>query len=194
MNETPSDFGVTWLNEVLDDQAAYERFARFHEQLLNTVHGRISPKYWAKIAASDILQTSFRTFYRRVVANKIVVRDEDEAMAMIAAISRKKLLKKLKYWGAQQRNEDGFSIREVAQELDPKNIAPDERARFEEIVAAIRSKLPSEELYEVLDRVIEGYTSTEIREMMPEVSDYFVRLVRKKSRETLEEFLLKDFL
>jgi DNA-directed RNA polymerase specialized sigma24 family protein len=190
MNESTPKFGAKWLNEVLDDSAAYERFAQFHNQLLKSMDRRISEQYWGRIAASDILQTAFRTFYRRVVTDKLVVHDEGEAMAMIAAISKKKLLKKIEYFNADKRTGE-VAIGELASVLDPHHISPDEQARCREIIEATQARLPSERLHPVLDRVIEGYTSKEIREMMPDVADHYVRLVRKTLREILEEWLAK---
>lgn len=72
--------------------------------------------------------------------------------------------------------------------LYPLRVSPDEQSRCREIVEATQFRLPSERLYPVLDRVIEGYTSVEIRETMPDVSDHCVILVRKTLREILEEF------
>ena len=191
-NERSSNDPVEWLESTLSDEQAMQRFCQFYETLLARTRRRISEKFRSRIGAEDILQTTFRTYYRRVIENKLGPSDENEAMAVITTIAYRKLMKKFEYFSAAKRGaQNDVTLGDLAMVLDPTNPSEDEQSRVEDIRCLTRKQLPTE-LWPALDKVMEGYTAAEIREMYPEVSDYFERMVRRKLREVLEQLIAMD--
>ena len=184
------NFGADWLERVLTDEEAMQRFSDFYANLLARTQRQISERFRTRFGAEDVMQTTFRTYYRRVIEKKLGPGNEGEAMALITTIAYKKLLKKIEHYSFKKRDGE-ITLSDLALVLDPQNPSPDEEARVEEVRQLTQRKLPKE-LWEPLDLVMGGYTASEVRAHCPNVSDYFERLVRKKLRETLEELIALD--
>lgn len=87
-----------------DEEAAREVFERYMNRLVALARSRLSDKLQQKFDADDIVQSAFRSFFRRAQDRQFAIRRSGELWALLASITRHKLLKKAEHYRQQKRN------------------------------------------------------------------------------------------
>jgi RNA polymerase sigma-70 factor, ECF subfamily len=151
-----------------DAQAAEEVFARYAQRLTSLAEQHLSRKLASRLDGADVVQSVFRTFFRRSAAGEFRIDSSDELWRLLVRITLQKARAKGRHHTAR--------IRDVAAE-QPGNVAaflaetvahepgPEEAAVLVDQIETLLRGLPA--LYcDLLRLRLEGYS----------VSDTAVRL------------------
>jgi RNA polymerase sigma-70 factor (ECF subfamily) len=161
-----------------DPRAAEECFARYAQQLTRLAEQQLSRRLAARLDGADVVQSVFRTFFRRSAAGEFHIDSSAELWRLLVQIT----LQKARAYGRQHtagvrdvaaEAPDGAALLHEAAAHEP---GPDEAAALVDQIEAVLRGLPA--LYcDLLQLRLEGYS----------VSDAAVRL--SVSRRTVQRGL-----
>jgi RNA polymerase sigma-70 factor (ECF subfamily) len=176
-----------------DEAAAAEVFHRFAVRLRGLARKRLDRLLRAKVDAEDVLQSVYRSFFRRHAEGEYELGSWDSLWGLLTVITLRKCGRRARYFRSARRD----AGREV--ELPPRP-ADASRADFEAIA---RDPTPSEaaRLAETLEQVmrdltererailalsLQGYTTFEVSEQVGR-TERTVQRVLQRVRRRLEE-------
>lgn len=110
-----------------DDEAAAELFGRFVDRLVGLAKSRLSPKLARRVDPEDVVQSAYRSFFRRTQAGNFEVDDAEQLWRLLAAITINKVRRTVKRNTAQRR--DVGAEESVASDLQPYLVGPEAIAR-----------------------------------------------------------------
>lgn len=90
--------------ELGDESAADELYARYVERLRRLAESRLSARVKQRVDADDIVQTVFRTFFRRGRDGEFHVSESGTLWRLLAAITVNKVRMKVRYEGRSRRD------------------------------------------------------------------------------------------
>ena len=125
------------------DAAARELLARFSARLVATARRRLSPRLQAKVSPEDVLQSVLRTFFRRLDAGEIELRDWGGLWGYLALTTLYKCRRNAVRYAAAKRD----AAREVSLSVTgpggPCELAVPDREPTPEEAAAFADELES---------------------------------------------------
>jgi RNA polymerase sigma-70 factor (ECF subfamily) len=142
-----------------DPRAAEECFAKYAQRLTRLAEQQLSRRVAARVDGADVVQSVFRTFFRRSAAGEFRIDSSGELWRLLVQIT----LQKARAYGRQHSAgvrdvaaevPDGAALMRVAMTHEP---GPDEAAALVDQIEAVLHGLPA--LYcDLLQLRLEGYS------------------------------------
>lgn len=179
-----------------DEHAAREIYDRYVARLIGLARSRLSRKVSRRVDPEDVVQSAFRSFFRKAEAGEFVLARTDDLWRLLAAITLHKTLKQVDRQFAQKRglkNEESVGPEGSTLGIAPQRLArepaPDEALMLlEELQLVMSNLLPLHR--EMLQLQLQGQSIEEISRST-ERTEHQVRRVIKKVKEELEQRLAK---
>jgi RNA polymerase sigma-70 factor (ECF subfamily) len=129
-----------------EDQAARELLSRYSTQLISVARRRLGPRLAVKVDPDDVLQSVFRTFFRRLGGGEVELRDWTSRAGLLSLLTLRKCQLKARHYAAARRDarlETSFGIGEIgfAMSIPDRAPTPDEVAAFSELVERLLGDL-----------------------------------------------------
>lgn len=86
-----------------DPSAAVELDHRYRQRLCRLVQRALDSSIRQREDPEDVVQTVLRTYFRRAARGEFQIADSSDLWALLALITRRKILKRAKYHGAAKR-------------------------------------------------------------------------------------------
>jgi RNA polymerase sigma factor (sigma-70 family) len=142
-----------------DAQAAEEIFARYAQRLTSLAEQQLSHKLAARLDGADVVQSVFRTFFRRSAAGEFRIDSSDELWRLLVQITLQKARAKSRHHTAGPRNvaAEAPGRGALLYELVAHEPGPEEAAALVDQVEALLRGLPPQ-YCELLQLRLEGHT------------------------------------
>jgi DNA-directed RNA polymerase specialized sigma24 family protein len=169
--------------------AAGAQVDHFAGRLLAVARARLDPRLQTKVDASDVVQSVFRTYFRRAARGDFVATDPDSLLALLVRITIRKCCQQADHFLAARRdvrresNHDANSDNLPVPSADPM---PEEEAALRETIEWLRLQLGSPRKQQILDLSLEGYGIMEISAKL----GYYERGV-ERVRAEIKDLLLQ---
>lgn len=146
-----------------EDAAARELLARYSTQLIGVARRRIGPRLRAKEDPEDVLQSVFRTFFRRLDAGEVDLQGWGSLWGLLSLMALRKCQHREERYSAARRD----VTREVsltppgrgAVAVPNREPSPEEVSAFTELVAGLARGLTGRDR-EVFEGLLAGEGST----------------------------------
>jgi RNA polymerase sigma-70 factor, ECF subfamily len=174
-----------------DEDAAAELFHRFARRLAALAGRRLGPRVRAKVDPEDVVQSAFKSFFRRQSAGRFQLRDWGALWALLTTITLRKCGHKVAYLHGAKRDIDREAAPLGSDLCDPSwnfladDPTPHQAAVLTETVNQFLLRLDGSHR-DIFSLALEGYSSPEIAERI-DVTERTVQRVLKRVREKLEE-------
>jgi RNA polymerase sigma factor (sigma-70 family) len=172
-----------------DSQAMQQLFDRYSEQLVRLAGKNIHPALLKRFDGEDVVQSVFRTFFRRQEEGKIQIEHSQQLWQLLATITLCKTRSHARRHTAEKRNakaEEGIAADLQLFEREPS--PEDALAMWEEIDAALDG-LP-ERAGKILSNRLEGKNKSEIAKEMNLSRQTIHRILRLVEERLTERFEL----
>lgn len=176
------------LSGLTGDRAAREIFRSFAVRLVGLARLRLDARLRGKEDPEDVVQSVFRTFFRRHSEGQFRFDDWDDLWTVLALITSRKCINRVAHFRAQRRDfrkeldaeEDASGWQALAREP-----TPEEAVLLEEAVTHLLGQLGERERAIVV-LALDGYSVAEIAERLGR-TNRTVQRVLKCVRESLQE-------
>jgi RNA polymerase sigma-70 factor (ECF subfamily) len=173
-----------------DEDAARQLFDLYAEQLVLLARKRISQRLASRIDAEDIVQSSFRTFFRRCEEGQFTFKDPDDVCKLLARITIHKTFRQIAFHKRAKRDATaeaphGDEAQDVLLKLVTCDPSPEEAAIFLDQLEHFFSQLGAEKL-RILQMRMEGYSNVEIAAALG-ITDRTLRRRMEEVREIAEK-------
>ena len=183
----PSDHSLLRRYRNGEQGAATELYLRYASRLFGLARRQSSAALASRVTPDDVVQSVFRTFFRRVSDGGYDVPPGDELWQLLLVLALNKIRSLGKYHGAARRNVAAtFSIEGLEHALPDRNTADDTSLRILEmtIEELVKDFQPSQQ--EMIRFRIEGHTVPAIAELTQR-SQRSVERVLQKFRSMLSK-------
>ena len=173
MSETTSDQRLIHGLAANGETAFFELDRRFRERLCQRVRFRMNEKYRRRESPEDVVQSVFRTYFRRNAEGSYDLKSVDDLWNLLCAITRLKILKHVEYHNAGirdiDREDNEFDVSNLLQDTTPDerllagvllDILQSEDTETESIADIYWLQLHGLEIIEIAEQVLEGLDST----------------------------------
>lgn len=162
---------------------------RYSERLMALARRRISQRLASRIDPEDIVQSVFRTFFRRAKEKKFEIADQDDLSKLLFRITIHKTLRQVAHHKAAKRDPNqetaqGEHSQELMLELLGKEPTPEAIAVFVDQMDHFFAKLKPDEC-KILEMRMEGYGTEEIAKQL-NTYDRKIRRVLERIRGMAE--------
>jgi RNA polymerase sigma-70 factor (ECF subfamily) len=167
---TPDDSRQDWGERLRrgDADAAEEVFARYAERLARLADQNLSPRLAARLDSDDVVQSAFRTFFRRSAQGEFHIDSSTQLWRLLAKITLLKARAHARRHLADQRDvraEAPADNEGTRPEAACEHPGPSEQAVLLDQIEALLDGLPSQ-YGELLRFRLEGHSVTDVaREM-----------------------------
>jgi RNA polymerase sigma-70 factor (ECF subfamily) len=172
-----------------DEAAAAEVFDRFAQRLRALARSRLDRLLRPKLDAEDVLQSVYRSFFRRTAEGQYELEGWDSLWGMLTVITLRKCGRRLRYFRSACRDVHrevvlpaGDEGRAEAVGRDP---TPSEAARLAETLEQVMRDLTERER-SILALSLQGYTTAEISDQVGR-TERTVQRVLQRVRRRLEQ-------
>jgi RNA polymerase sigma-70 factor, ECF subfamily len=188
----PSDHLLLWRAREGDQDAATQLYFRYATRLNRLVETQCSPDLARREGVEDIVQSVFRSFFRRVGQGFYDVPDEDELWKLFLVIAVHKIRSKATYYHARKRDSHRTIGGVEARSLMDSQASDDEVAyhQLELVLEEILEQLPPRNRVMVKLR-IEGCDVAEVATRTGR-SRRSVERILQETRRQLRELLRKE--
>ena len=145
-----------------DQQAAEAVFDRYARELVRVADRHLSRKLAGRVDGEDVVQSVFRTFFRRSAAGEFRLDASDQLWRLLLTITLRKVRAKGRFHTAEMRDAGAEAGGDAALfEAAARGPGPDAAAVLVDQIESVLRGLPP--LYaELLDLRLQGCTPTEI--------------------------------
>ena len=173
-----------------DEKIAQQIFDAYAGQLLGLARHRISQRLARRIDPEDVVQSVFRTFFRRARAGRFTITDLDDVSRLLVSITVNKTLRQIAFQRAAMRDphrEQEVSAAWGEEEREPPTLEPSPDAavafldHLEHFLARLR---PTDRI--IVEMRLQSHSTEEIAEHL-KLSDRHVRRVLQHVRAIAEE-------
>lgn len=167
-----------------DERAAQHVFDAYVDSLLHLARKRISQRLARRVDPEDIVQSVFRTFFRRVKSGQLVVAEEDDLGKLLTRITVRKALRQAARHTAAKRDctQEGDACAAAVPAHQPSaDVVVAFLDLLEHFFAALR---PQDR--QVLELRLEGHGTLEIAQQLG-TSDRHVRRILEHIRAVVEQ-------
>jgi RNA polymerase sigma-70 factor (ECF subfamily) len=175
-----------------DNAAAAEVFNRFTNRLIGLARSRLDHLLRQKVDPEDILQSVYRSFFRRHAQGRFDLASWDNLWGMLTIITVRKCNDRRKYFRAACRDVQREVVSAAAAgaeddefEALARDPTPSEAARLAETVELLMRELTDREQH-MLALSLQGYDVAEISNRVAR-TERTVQRVLKRVRERLEQ-------
>ena len=158
-NDLPSDTSLLALLQHGEQDAATALYKRYADRLLSLASKRSSERLAVRVDAEDIVQSVFRTFFRRASVGHYQLPEGEELWKLFLVIALNKIRKKADFHSAAKRAIGKTQSIGKQQLADIDTSSEVLRLTVEELIGA----MPPEHRGVISDR-IQGYEVTEMAE------------------------------
>lgn len=150
-----------------ENQAAQELLTRYSARIVALARQRLDGRYAAKIDPDDVLQSVFRTFFRRLGGGDIDLRDWASLTGLLSLLTLRKCNGKKRALATAKRDTslevclvdsegEAFEL-----QIPTREPTPDEVAAFTELLEYMLTNVDVRER-EILEMILAGHTIEEI--------------------------------
>lgn len=141
-----------------DESAAAELFQNYLSRLIGLAQKGLSQKLARRLDAEDIVQSAYRSFFRKAQADQIEVERQGDLWRVLAAITVNKLRQNVEFHTAQKRS--FLADQSVVISMDQSSVlVPVEKVAHEP------SPIEAAALVDEVERLMQGFDSQQ-REMI----------------------------
>lgn len=159
--------------DLLDRYLAGDQFAatcfynRFVKQLICRATRQLGPQLRRRLDPEDVVQSAFRTFFRRIEAGILRARTSDAVVRLLVRITIRKAFARARGHTAAMRDVNAETAlgAEGFAEVIGREPGPEETAIFIDEIRFLISDQPPE-VGEILRLLLEGYAKKEIAELL----------------------------
>jgi RNA polymerase sigma-70 factor (ECF subfamily) len=176
------------------EEAAAAIVNRFTQRLIALARGRLEARVRRKVGPEDVVQSVYRSFFRRHADGQFRIEDWDGLWAMLTVITVRKCANCNQFFRADKRDvrrEADMSAPPgragPAWEAPSREPTPEEAAMLAETVAGLMGELGAR-ARDILALSLQGYTTEEIGEQLGRARRT-VRRVRERVKNRLERML-----
>jgi RNA polymerase sigma-70 factor (ECF subfamily) len=173
------------------EATADEIFRRFAARLLALARGRFAGPLRHKVDAEDVVQSAYKSFFRRYGAGNLTIDGWDGLWGLLALITVRKCAERVAYHRAERRDvareasaPSGAEDRAPWEETLGREPTPQEAAVLSETVEQLLASLDPDER-PILELSLQGYTTQEISQQLG-APERTVRRLRERIRKRLE--------
>jgi RNA polymerase sigma factor (sigma-70 family) len=150
-----------------DATAATVLFARYSERLIGLARKRLDGRTRQKVDPEDVVQSVFRSFFRRQAQGQVIVADGDALWSLLAVITARKCANRVRFFRAACRNvyQENEASTDVSAAVAGADPSPQEAALLEETLQRLMSNLDARER-DILTLALQGYSPREIAEQV----------------------------
>lgn len=172
-----------------DQEAAGQLYARFAQRLWWLARGQIGEHLQRRVDPDDILQSVFRTFFRRTAQGEYPVADTGSIWFLLVRITLRKVSKSVEREQMQKRdpNHEAYDEQE---RLAARSPTPDEAAALLDELEFLTAKFDERDR-EIIGLFLEGQPNPEIASRAG-LSEATVRRVLDRFKYLLEKRLQED--
>jgi RNA polymerase sigma-70 factor (ECF subfamily) len=171
-----------------DEQAAQQVFDVYVNRLLKLARNRISQRLIRRVDPEDIVQSVFRTFFRRVKAGQLRIVEEDDLGRLLSCMTTRKALRQVAKHKAAKRDcsRDGDPDAPlVLEELPAKEPSPEVAVAFLDLLEHFLASLRPQDR-EILELRLEDYGTLEIAHILG-TSDRHIRRALEHIRAIIKQ-------
>ena len=143
-----------------DAQAAEELFARYSQRLVSLAEQHLSHRLAARLDSEDVVQSVFRTFFRRCARGEFRIDNSDELWRLLVQITLRKARAQARHHTAKVRDVNTEARGGVAawlMQAPAQEPSPDEAAALVDQIEKLLQGLPA--LYrDLLQLRLEGHS------------------------------------
>lgn len=180
-----------------DEKAATELFDRYVSRLVALAQSRLSERMKRRVEAEDIVQSAYRSFFRKAGDNRYTLEKSGDLWKLMAAITISKLRGQVEFHTAQKRGvytEESLAGTGSAYHVSPTVVAdeptPADAAQvIEELQNVMQSLDPLQRT--ILELALQNHDINEIAQKV-ERSTRTVRRALQQVRENLETRLADE--
>ncbi len=178
-----------------DESAARIILQRYQSRLCALARARLEPRLAQRVGASDVVQSAFRSFFRRASSSEYTVDFSESLWRLLCAFTIRKVRQQHRRHRQQKRDMNldapvGDDEFDPTPELAGHEPTPEEAAVLQEEMERLFSRL-DEEQRQLLTLCLQGYTCSEIAEQTG-VSRWSVRRILDRAGKLLQERLEGD--
>jgi RNA polymerase sigma factor (sigma-70 family) len=173
-----------------DEQAARQLYENYADRLLALVRRRLSQRLASRVDPEDVVQSVFRTFFRRAQQGQFSINHQDDLSKLLVRITLHKTLSQVAFHQAAQRDPKleighGQEGQQRLEELLDREPTPDVAAAFVDLLEHFFDRLTPEER-QVLELRLQGYGNQEIASKLG-TYDRKVRRILERVRGLAEQ-------
>lgn len=180
-----------------DDAAAGPMFDRFARRLIGLARKQIRPQLRTKVDPEDVVQSVYRTFFRRLKAGRIQLGDWGNVWSLLTVITMRKCAKTNEHYRAARRSAPiemsphrpsgagGNCLAEV-----DRSPTPEEAAILAETVEQVLRGFDADDR-QVIELSLQGYTVEEIGVQLSR-AQRTIRRLRERVKKRLGDMLAED--
>ncbi len=165
------------------ESAAKELFDKYCERLMRLSKRRISQRMASRFDPDDVVQSAFRTFFKRVKNDEFTFEQEEDLFKLLVRLTVRKTLRQVVHHQAAKRSPtsemtDGSDDSQLLAQVAGNVPAPDvELALLEQFEKLMESLTPIER--QVVELKMQGYTTVEIAEKLGSYDRKIRRLLER---------------
>jgi len=165
------------------ESAAKELFDKYCERLMRLSKRRISQRMGSRFDPDDVVQSAFRTFFKRVKNDEFTFEQEEDLFKLLVRLTVRKTLRQVVHHQAAKRSPtsemtDGSDDSQLLAQVAGNVPAPDvELALLEQFEKLMESLTPMER--QVVELKMQGYTTVEIAEKLGSYDRKIRRLLER---------------
>lgn len=180
------------LNEYVngDEAAAQEIFHRYVEKLTALAEKKLSRQIQQRVDAEDIIQSVYRSFFRKAKDDKVRLRRSGDLWRLLAGMTIKKVLQRVEYETAKRRDPAAEVPGALLQDLLAKDPGPEEQDMLPDLLKQFMASL-SERPRIVLERRLQGQSQVSISRDL-DVSESTIRRILRNLKTSLQQLFLED--
>lgn len=170
-----------------DEAAAQQVFDTYVNSLLKLARNRINQRLNRRVDPEDIVQSVFRTFFRRVKEGQLCIEEQDDLSKLLTCITARKALRQVARHKAAKRDcgREGDTDAPVAlTELAAPHPSPEVVVSFLDLLEHFLAALRPQDR-QILQMRLEDYSTLEIAHNLG-VSDRHVRRALEHIRAVIE--------
>ena len=179
----------SWIKTIVDLEDGYEEavFSQYAQRLIGLARTKLPDNLQRRVDADDIVQSVFRSFFRRNQEGQFAFDDSFDVWHLLAAITYRKVLNSIKHHYRDKRNpgrevhaggEDSMAPGPPIADRTP---GPEDLNVVVDYLNWILGQLP-EDYQEILQMRMEGFSIAEIAEKV-DVSERTIKRVLARVRD-----------
>jgi RNA polymerase sigma-70 factor, ECF subfamily len=173
-----------------DDRAAQQVFDRYVSRLIALARSKIDAGLRQKVDPEDVVQSAFRSFFRRQDEGEFKLKDWDSLWGLLSLITVRKCASKAEHQLAQRRGggrEMALPLRDgdtgmIPVAIDREPTPEDAAILLETVEEALRDFDPEDR--EVIELSLQGYGAVEISQKLSR-AERSVRRLRERIKKRL---------
>jgi RNA polymerase sigma-70 factor (ECF subfamily) len=170
MSEQSDDRELAHDIQAGSESAAKELFDKYCERLMRLAKRRIGQRMASRFDPEDVIQSAFRTFFKRVKNDEFTFEQEEDLFKLLVRLTVRKTLRQVVHHQAAKRSpmsemSDGSDDSQLLAQVAGNVPAPDvEVALLEQFEKLMDSLSPMER--QVVELKMQGHTTVEIAEKL----------------------------